>query len=309
MASTDARPVPRKNAPYRATFPILDADGDLVTGAAGLDSETSGDGGTFTDCTNEATEIATSSGMYYLDLTAAEMNYDTVSVIVKTSTSGAKTTVLVLYTQSWGLGESPIRTYVLQKGATSKTVYFKAFDADTRLPKTGLVYNTSGLTASYYRAKASAGTAITLATQTANGGYSSGGFVEVDSAKHPGLYRLDLPDAAIASGVDEVLVLPLLTGVNFEQVQIALTDYDPNVAGASVGDIFAGVVGTAMTEAYSTKGGTVTLAQGIYELLARQQEIVIVGTTMTVKKRDGTTTAYTLTLNDSAAPTGATRGT
>lgn len=98
MATTDAKHIPVKNAAYRLTFPIFDADGDLVTGATGLDSEVSIDGGTFTDCTNEATEIATSSGMYYLDLTAAEMNGDTIAVIVKTSSSGAKTTPLVLYT-------------------------------------------------------------------------------------------------------------------------------------------------------------------------------------------------------------------
>lgn len=97
MASTDAKPFPIKNTAYRITFPILDADGDLVTGAASLDSEISKDGGTFTDCTNEATQIATSSGMYYLDLSSDEMNADTVAIIVKTSTSGAKTTPIVLY--------------------------------------------------------------------------------------------------------------------------------------------------------------------------------------------------------------------
>lgn len=97
MAASDAKPFPIKNTAYRVTFPILDADGDLVTGASSLDSEVSKDAGTFTDCTNEATEIATSSGIYYLDLTADEMNADTVAIIVKTSTSGAKTTVLVLY--------------------------------------------------------------------------------------------------------------------------------------------------------------------------------------------------------------------
>ena len=75
----------------------MDADGDLVTGATGLDSEVSKDGGTFTDCTSEATEIATSSGVYYLDMTSTEMNADTVAIIVKTSSSGAKTTVIVLY--------------------------------------------------------------------------------------------------------------------------------------------------------------------------------------------------------------------
>ena len=97
MASSDATPIPKKGVAYRLTVPILDADGDLVTGAAALDSEVSKDAGTFTDCTNEATEIATSSGFYYLDLTATEMNADTVAVMVKTTTSGAKTTPIVLY--------------------------------------------------------------------------------------------------------------------------------------------------------------------------------------------------------------------
>jgi hypothetical protein len=99
VASTDATALPVKGQAYRLTFPIWDADGDLVTGAAGLDSEVSKDAGTFVDCTNEATEIATASGMYYLDLTAAEMTADTVAIIVKTSTSGAKTTPIVLYPQ------------------------------------------------------------------------------------------------------------------------------------------------------------------------------------------------------------------
>lgn len=117
MASTDARPVPQKNVAYRITFPIFDADGDLVTGATGLDSEVSTDGGTFADCTNEATEIATSSGMYYLDLTSGEMNADTVAVIVKTSSVGAKTTPIVLYPEEAG----DIRVNVTAFGGTAGT--------------------------------------------------------------------------------------------------------------------------------------------------------------------------------------------
>ena len=97
MASSDGTAIPIKNQAYRVTFCILDADGDLVTGAAGLDSEISKDGGTFTDVTAEATEIATASGMYYLDLTQTEMNADTVALIIKTTTTGAKTTPIVLY--------------------------------------------------------------------------------------------------------------------------------------------------------------------------------------------------------------------
>jgi len=91
-----------KNVATYIVFPIVDADGDLVTGATGLDSEidawangSAPDG--FTDCSNEATEIG-SSGMYYLSLTQAEMNSDYIVVQVKTSTSGAKTQVILINT-------------------------------------------------------------------------------------------------------------------------------------------------------------------------------------------------------------------
>jgi hypothetical protein len=101
MAATDARPIPLKNTAFRVTFPILDNTGAPVTGAAGLDSEVSLDGAAFSDCTNEATEIG-SSGIYYLDLTSGEMNGDTIAVQVKTSTTDAKTTVLIFYPQELG---------------------------------------------------------------------------------------------------------------------------------------------------------------------------------------------------------------
>lgn len=98
MASTDAKATAYWGVAHRLYFPILDADGDLVTGATGLDSEISKDAGNFADCTNEATEIQ-STGMYYLDLTATEMEADAVVIQVKTTSSGAKTTVLVIYTE------------------------------------------------------------------------------------------------------------------------------------------------------------------------------------------------------------------
>lgn len=129
MAAGDAQTFPVKSRAHRVTFPIFDADGDLVTGATGLDSEISKNAGTFADCTNEATEIATSSGMYYLDLTATEMNADTVAIIVKTSTSGAKTTPLVIYpihidepsaVPSYGAGGSGLEQWLAWLGALSR---------------------------------------------------------------------------------------------------------------------------------------------------------------------------------------------
>lgn len=160
MASTDASPRPYYGVAYRVTFPIFDADGDLVTGATGLDSEVSKDGGTFADCTSEATEIATGSGMYFLDLTAAEMAARTVALIVKTSSSGAKTTPMVLYPEvgmvAGVVGASATTTSVPTSSllpASSAADQFKGrtvvFDADTATAQlrgqgTKIVSNTSG---------------------------------------------------------------------------------------------------------------------------------------------------------------------
>jgi hypothetical protein len=88
---------PLKNSAFTVTFPIYDADGDLVTGATSPDSEVSKDGGTFTDVSpGEASEIATSSGVYTLALSATEMNADIVATITKSGTG--KTAVNVMYT-------------------------------------------------------------------------------------------------------------------------------------------------------------------------------------------------------------------
>lgn len=92
----NALPYPVYGAPFGVVFPILDADGDLVTGAASPDSEVSKNGDTPADCTNEATEIG-SSGKYYLLLTGTELTADVVDINVKNGTAGAKTTPMTLY--------------------------------------------------------------------------------------------------------------------------------------------------------------------------------------------------------------------
>lgn len=62
---------------------------------------------------------------------------------------------------------------------------------------TALVYNTSGLTCYYRKGATGTATAVTLATQTVGGAYSSGGFVQIDATNMPGVYRFDIPNAAV----------------------------------------------------------------------------------------------------------------
>jgi len=94
----------KKNAVAKIVFPIYDENGDLLPGATGLDSEYSINGGSYSDCTNEATEIG-STGMYYLNLIAGETNGDVISIIVKTTSATGKTSALVFYTSAQTLDE------------------------------------------------------------------------------------------------------------------------------------------------------------------------------------------------------------
>jgi len=96
----------------------------------------------------------------------------------------------------------------VKPGTTSLVVYVFIQDSSvtTGAGLTGLAFNTSNLVASYVRPLA-ARSAITLATQTTTGAYSSGGFVELDSTNMPGVYRLDVPDAAIATGVRSATIM------------------------------------------------------------------------------------------------------
>jgi hypothetical protein len=90
----NALPYPIYAAPFAIVFPLLDADGDPISPSS-PDSERSLNGDTFADCTNEATEIATSTGVCYLLLTGAEMTADVVAVRIQST--GAKTTVVTLH--------------------------------------------------------------------------------------------------------------------------------------------------------------------------------------------------------------------
>lgn len=120
----------------------------------------------------------------------------------------------------------------IKKGTTSKSLYVFIQDssATTGAGLTGLVHDSAGLSAYYVRPLGNA-TSISLVTQTVTGAYSSGGFVEVSSANMPGVYRFDIPDACLASGVDSVVVmLKGATNMAMLPLEIMLVAYDPQDA-------------------------------------------------------------------------------
>lgn len=112
--------------------------------------------------------------------------------------------------------------------STDVTVELRGFTASTGMPYTAGVFNTSGITASYIRNRG-ASTAISLVTQTATGTHTDGGFVHVAG----GVYRLDLPDAAVQSGADDVIVqVSGVADVVFTAVRIDILGANPRAASA-----------------------------------------------------------------------------
>lgn len=117
---------------------------------------------------------------------------------------------------------------IITKGATSKSIYVVILDSTSTTggKKTGLVFNTSGLTA-YYALNGSASVAITLATlAAASSAYSSGGFKEVDATNMPGVYRLDVPNAALTGADSVVVTLTGATGMVSVNEEIQLSGLD-----------------------------------------------------------------------------------
>jgi hypothetical protein len=290
----------------------------------------------------------------------------------------------------------------IKPGSTSQTVYVFVPDSasTTGGGKTGIAYNAASLTAYYVRVAGSAA-AITLATQTVTGAWSSGGWVEVDATNMPGLYRFDVPDAVLAASSRSAIVYlkgaagmaPVLleidlsnqadavsvsgTGLTARDIgasvllssgtgtgQISLTSGTVTLAAATHtgaviptvttltnlpaipsnwltatgiaanaitatgiaantlvaakfgsdvsltdADLQAALLTTALTESYAADGVAPTLTQAVLLILQRLCDASLSGTTLTIKKLDGNTTAATLTTDDDTTPTSVSRST
>jgi hypothetical protein len=81
------------------------------------------------------------------------------------------------------------------------------------------------------------------------------------------------------------------------------------LATDAVTEIVTAILTTQMTESYNVDGVAPTLTQALMFLMQILSETSISSTTMTVKKLDGSTEAFTLTLNDGTAPTSIYRAT
>jgi hypothetical protein len=141
----------------------------------------------------------------------------------------------------------------IKRNSTSQSIdiFIPNSSSTTGAGLTGLVFNSAGLTCAQ-RVGNAAAVAITLATQTATGAYSSGGFAEVSSTLMPGVYRFDIPNAQLTTAGILILYFKGATNMAPVVVEIEVTEVDiydvvragltalPNVAQGNAGSLALG---------------------------------------------------------------------
>lgn len=115
---------------------------------------------------------------------------------------------------------------LIPKDATSRSVELYIVDSSDGTPELGVLFDTSGIDLNYRRDGAAVVsiTEVTLAALTT--AWASGGFKEVAN----GRYRLDVPDAAFATGVDQVTIGGTVTGMIVLPLTVQLTGFDMGAA-------------------------------------------------------------------------------
>jgi hypothetical protein len=167
----------------------------------------------------------------------------------------------------------------ISPGATSKSIHLY-------LGATGLVFNTSGLQARFTRVGSNS-VPISLVSQTSNGAWVSGGFAQIDAVNQPGLYRLDVPDAAFVAGVDRVTITVRgASGTNGAVVDCQLISSQLDLTQAVPTSNSGNTVGDCLNAAR---------AQGFGKWS-------VIGTTLRLYAPDGTTVVRTFTLDSETSP-------
>lgn len=137
----------------------------------------------------------------------------------------------------------------IRPGSVDQSVRVLFIDNTTGLPATGLVYSSSGIGISYERnGTVTAITLATLASGTAT--HADGGFIHLSR----GMYRLDLPDAAVASGAGQCVLTGIATGYTmipeliWLNTQNAADVADAVLDEATSGHATSGTAGKALTD-------------------------------------------------------------
>lgn len=298
----------KKNSAKYLAVPMINEStpGEFITGESVTDTAYYKDGAgawTSLSITDTFAEIG-STGVYEIDLTAAEMNHDQV-LIKLTSTSAADSMVLFqMYTND------------VDDLATSAALTTAQNDLD-------IITGADGV--NLLSATQASIDAVEADTNELQGDWANGGRLDLILDSRMAEASID----TTAGAIDNVTLVATTTtntdmrGTDSAATAAALATVDANVDAIlvdtgttipaqisalnniSVSDILT----TQMTQSYAADGTAPTLAQALFLIQQSIGDFAISGTTITVRQLDGSTTAATYTLDDGTSPTARTRAT
>lgn len=166
-----------------------------------------------------------------------------------------------------------MQQYQIEKDSTSVILPISVYDSSSTTGGKlgGLTYGSSGLTCYYNRTGAAgAATAVSLVTAT-KGTWTSSGFVAVDDTNMPGDYELHIPNAALATGANS-LIIQIYGATNMvpvtilvELIPVRLTAASIWVAGTRTLTAATNITSDASAITMTSSGviGTVTTASNV----------------------------------------------
>jgi hypothetical protein len=116
---------------------------------------------------------------------------------------------------------------LIKKNSTDVARYMMLVDPSTGVPETGLTI--TALTMQYTRNLTAAASSETAAAGSTTA-HSDNTIVEIDGTDSPGLYKVDWPDAAFATGVDKVVLVVSGAAIAPAVEEIQLVAFDPEDA-------------------------------------------------------------------------------
>jgi len=301
----------KKNTAYYLAFPMVDTTSpeSFKSGETVLDTGYYKDGaGAWTSLPIVDTVVEISStGVYEVTLSAAEMNHDQV-IIKMVSTNGADTAFLFDLRDEVDLGVA---------GAGLTAVPWNAsWDAEVESEcNDALVAQKLDHLVAVADADDPVDNSIVAKIANAAGDWSS--FTPATDALSSLYVVTD------GTATDAALALVDTTAIKAVTDQMAFTvanQLDANALSTGTDSIDAAAISTGganaiadallarqITESYATDGSQPTVAQMQYMLWSALAQFAISGTTMSCKKLDGTTQSMTFLLDSDTSPTSRTR--
>ena len=162
---------------------------------------------------------------------------------------------------------------IVTKGATDVTTYVMLVDSAAGTPETG--YTIANLDLQYTRNRETPAAKVdATALAATNTAHTDNYAIQIDATSSPGLYRVDWPDAAFATGADKVILVVSGTGLAPAVLHVELVNYNtqdgvrmgltalPNAAADAAGGLIISDAGGLDADAQRTDVAAILVDTG-----------------------------------------------